>query len=243
MIGFDGWLATSLTTISNTSLMLEGLPLFPLGLVLYPEEELPLHIFEPRYQEMVVDCLQNDAAFGVVLYNGGEMSEVGCIARIKRVVHAHEDGRKDILVTGVERMRVQKITQGKSYHTADVETFSDAEQHIAGLLTERVIAQHIKLLELAGRMPSPNTYQDREFLSFFIAHNAGLTVEQKQEVLEMMGEEARLAYLANHLEKFIPMVEEVETIRVKVQSNGHFKDFPIDGDEGQDGNSEESTHE
>lgn len=222
---------------------MEGLPLFPLGLVLYPEEELPLHIFEPKYREMVEECLLNDSPFGIILYQEGEMSDVGCIARIKKVVHAHADGRKDILVTGVDRMKINKLTDGKPYTTANVEVINDIEKAIDGHLTERVIAQHIKLLELAGRMPSPITYQDKTYLSFFIAHNAGLTLEQKQELLEMTGEEERLEYLAHHLEKFIPMVEEVEGIRTKVQSNGHFKDFPIDGDQEKNGNSEERGHE
>jgi ATP-dependent Lon protease len=214
---------------------MNGIPLFPLGLVLYPEEELPLHIFEPRYRELVADCLEEKRPFGIVLFNEGEMSEVGCVARIERVVRAHDDGRKDILVEGVDRMRVLQVRQDKSYITADVEIIDDAEQPIDFNLRERVIAQHIKLLELAGRMPAPTIYQDRKLLSFFIAHNAGLTVEQKQEILEMKGEADRLEFLAGHLERFIPMVEEVESIRAKVLSNGHFKDFPIGGTQESDG--------
>jgi len=219
----------------------EDLPLFPLGLVLYPEEELPLHIFEPRYREMVAACLGSDAPFGVVLFQEGEMAQVGCTARIDRIVKAYENGRKDILVVGVDRIRVVGVHDDKAYQTAEVEVLSDDEQPIDAGLRERVIAQHIKLLELAGRMPAPTNYQDRRLLSFFIAHNAGLTIEQKQEVLEMSGEADRLSYLAGHLEKFIPMVEEVESIRMKVLSNGHFKDFPIDGDAQDSDDSEEQA--
>jgi ATP-dependent Lon protease len=210
--------------------MMEGLPLFPLGLVLYPEEELPLHIFEPRYRDMVAYCLENDTPFGIVLFQDGEMADVGCTARIDRIVLAHEDGRKDILVTGVDRIRILNVNEDASYYTADVEILADEPKDPDSKLRERVIAQHIKLLELAGRMPAPTSYMDRKFLSFFIAHNAGLTVEQKQDILQLPGEADRLEYLAGHLEKFIPMVEEVEGIRMKVLSNGHFKDFPIDGD-------------
>jgi ATP-dependent Lon protease len=208
---------------------IEDLPLFPLGLVLYPEEELPLHIFEPRYREMVTVCLQSGTPFGIVLFNEGETSRIGCTARIDRIIKAHEDGRKDIQVVGVDRIRILEVHEDKLYQTADVEILTDDEQAVDAGLRERVIAQHIKLLELAGRMPAPTSYQDRSLLSFFIAHNAGLTIEQKQAVLEMTGEADRLQFLAGHLEKFIPMVEEVESIRMKVLSNGHFKDFPIDG--------------
>ncbi len=212
----------------------ETLPIFPLGLVLYPEEELPLHIFEPRYRDLVSDCMQTDSPFGIVLYQEGSMSEIGCTAHIDNIVTAYDDGRKDILITGVDRMHVLDVSKEKSYLTADIEILEDDEQVIDINVRERVIAQHIKLLELAGRTPAPTTYQDRLFLSFFIAHNSGLSVEQKQTVLEMEGEAGRLDFLAAHLEQFIPMVEEVEAIRVKVRSNGHFKDFPMEGDDDSD---------
>ena len=208
------------------------MPIFPLGLVLYPEEELPLHIFEPRYRDLIADCMQNDSSFGVVLYQEGSMSEIGCTAHIDKIVTAYDDGRKDILVTGEHRMQVLDVSQEKSYLTADVEILEDDGQVIDTNVRERVIAQHIKLLELAGRTPALTAYQDRQFLSFFIAHNSGLALEQKQTVLEMEGEAVRLEFLASHLEQFIPMVEEVEAIRMKVSSNGHFKDFPMEeGDE------------
>lgn len=201
-------------------------PLFPLGLVLYPEEELPLHIFETRYREMTDACLETDSPFGIVLTQDGVMSKVGCSAQIESVVQSYDDGRKDIIVSGVERFRVVDVMEEKSYLTGQVEFIVDDAQEIDIHLRERVIAQHIKLLELAGRMPAPTNYSNRTYLSFFIAHNAGLTLEQKQEVLEMDGELDRLAYLVSHLEQFLPMVEEVEAIRSKVSSNGHFKDFP-----------------
>jgi ATP-dependent Lon protease len=95
-------------------------------------------------------------------------------------------------------------------------------------LVERAITQHMKLLELAGRSPQPVAYQDRPMLSFFIGHNAGLTVEQRQLLLEMQTESERIAYLVTHMESFIPRVEEAESLRRKITSNGHFPDFPLD---------------
>lgn len=201
-------------------------PLFPLDLVLYPEEELPLHIFELRYREMVEFCLESDSPFGVVLNQDGDLSDVGCSARIEQIVESYEDGRKDILVYGLHRIRVKKVSDTRSYLTGDIEILAEIEQAIDIHLRERVIAQHIKLLELAGRMPAPTSYQNRSFLSFFIAHNAGLSLDQKQKILEMGGEADRLEFLVEHLEQFLPMVEEVESVRMKVLSNGHFKDFP-----------------
>ena len=126
----------------------------------------------------------------------------------------------------MERFRIREVFRNQLYLTADIDALLDHKAPLSASATERVIAQHIKLLELAGRTPSPVMYQERERLSFFIAHNAGLTIDQKQEVLELGGESDRITYLIAHLERFIPAVEEAESVRKKVRSNGHFKDFP-----------------
>ena len=91
-------------------------------------------------------------------------------------------------------------------------------------LAERAITQHMRLLELAGRAIRPSLYTT-PFVSYVIAHNAGLTNGQKQEVLELLTENLRIAYLVAHLEALIPRVEKEEDTRRKVQSNGHFRDF------------------
>jgi ATP-dependent Lon protease len=209
----------------------QAIPLFPLELVLYPDEEIPLHIFEPKYRELVEYCLESESPFGVVLSQDGNLSEVGCAAGITQVVQDYDDGRRDILIKGDFRFKILGLGNENAYMTADVLEVIDSDQNVAVLVRERVIAQHIKLLELAGRMPTPTQYQDRAFLSYFIAHNTGLTIEQKQEMLELTSENERLDFLAAHLEKFIPMVEEVETLRQKVRSNGHFRDFPLPEDD------------
>lgn len=202
------------------------IPLFPLGLVLVPDELLPLHIFEERYRDLVRDCLEGNQPFGIVLFQNGRLSEVGCTADIKEVVQRYEDGRLDIVVAGGARFRVRDMDRSRSYLQAEVDPVSDARAEADVSDRERLIAQHIKLLELAGRAPSPTVYQDREALSYFIALNAGLSVDQKQEMLELPGEQARVAFLIAHLAIFIPRVEEAETLRRKITNNGHFPDFP-----------------
>ncbi|MBX2820400.1 MAG: LON peptidase substrate-binding domain-containing protein [Rhodothermaceae bacterium] len=204
----------------------KNIPVFPLGLVLYPKELLPLHIFEDRYREMISYCLDEEAAFGVLLMQDGKMANVGCEAVIDRVVTTYEDGRMDIIVEGTQRFKVRDLQSSKSYMTADIEGIEEPEEPIQVETRERVITQHMRLLELAGRKVRPNIYQNLDGISFFIAHNVGLSSEQKQQVLEMLTENERIVFLASHLETLIPKVEEYEDVRKKVQSNGHFKDFP-----------------
>ncbi|MEM8484077.1 MAG: LON peptidase substrate-binding domain-containing protein [Bacteroidota bacterium] len=202
------------------------IPIFPLELVLYPSEQLPLHIFEERYREMVAYCLEDEAPFGILLVNEGKMANIGCTAHIEQVVTKYDDGRLDIIVHGMQRFRVEEVFENKVYMTASIDFLREPDEPVKNDMRERVITQHMRLLELAGRKVRPTTYQNLTGVSFFIAHNAGLKPNQKQEILELNSENERISYLAGHLEMLIPRVEEFEDVRKKVQSNGHFKDFP-----------------
>lgn len=206
--------------------VIRSLPLFPLGLVLYPHERLPLHIFEPRYKEMTQRCMREDRPFGVVLSEDDEIEEVGTTARIARVINRYDDGRMDLLVMGQKRFRIDQIYEEHSYLTADVETLGEAEEPIERGMRERAITQHMKLLELVGHTVRPSLYENVDRLSYLLAQNAGLEARQKQRVLEMPSENERIAYLVRHFEALIPRVEEQESVRRRIQSDGHFKDFP-----------------
>ena len=208
----------------------DRLPNIPLQVVLYPGEVLPLHIFEDRFKELISQSIKEETPFGVVLFRDGTMEEMGCTARVSRVTEEFEDGKMDIVVTGEARFRISEVFRTEVFPTAEIEMVQDEKGTSDDKLVERVIAQHIKLLELAGRTPAPTMYQERNTLSFFIAHNAGLNLDQKQMVLELSTEQSRISFLIQHLEHFIPAVEEAESVRQKVRSNGHFKDFPPEVD-------------
>lgn len=208
-----------------------SLPIFPLGVVLYPQERLPLHIFEPKYRDMVHACLEEESPFGVVLFDEGKMADVGCTAQIVNVVTRYDDGRMDILVEGRRRFRLIEVHPERPYLTADIEILSEVREPAEREITERAITQHMKLLELAGRTVRPSLYQDVNEVSFVMAHNAGLTLRQKQKVLELDTESERIAYLVEHFEDLIPRVELMEDLKRKIQSNGHFRDFPPETEE------------
>lgn len=175
---------------------------------------------------MIRWCLREDHGFGVVLSQEGTLAEVGCLAKIEEVARRYEDGRMDLITEGEARFAVAELFNDRPYLTATVKPREDREEPKDRLLQERVISIHLRLLELAGRTVSPTLYQNRTYISFFVAHNAGLSLDQKQAVLEMRSENQRLSFLADHLKVFVQKVEKAESFRKKVQSNGHFKDFP-----------------
>ena len=201
----------------------DALPLFPLGLVLFPGEAVPLHIFEDRYRDLVRDCLETDSPFGIVLVADEKLADVGCAARIERVLQRYEDGRLDIVVVGAERFAIDAVMQERSYLTARVNAYEPIEQLSIGEERERVITLHMKLLELTGDTLRPAIYEGPKRISFVVAQNAGLDNARKQEVLELKTEAERLDYLARYLEALIPEIETARARRQKVQSNGHFK--------------------
>ena len=206
---------------------IDDLPLFPLGLVLYPHEQVPLHIFEERYKDLMTFCTTHDAPFGVVMADEGSIASVGCTAHIQRVLKRYENGSADLIAEGRERFRVEEVFEDRaSYYTADVTLIEDTSQEVDAATRERMITQHMKLLELAGRTVRPKLYQTDQPLSFVLAQNAGLSLQQKQEVLQLRTEMERVNYLVEHFGKLIPQVEQKEDVQRRVKSNGHFKDFP-----------------
>lgn len=202
------------------------IPLFPLGIVLYPGEQTLLHIYEPRYREMVAYCLKQEEPFGIVWTHNGKVAEVGCTAQIDRVLRRYDDGRLDIQVTGHERFYMREAFNDRPYLMVDPAFFDEPLEIPTHYLQQRVIAQHMRLLELAKRTVRPSLYENAHQLSYVIAPNAGLTARQKQDLLELVSENRRLEFLIQHLEAFIPRLEQEEQLRLKIQSNGHLKDFP-----------------
>jgi len=206
--------------------LVDRLPLFPLERVLYPDERLPLHIFEPRYKLMIRKCIETSTHFGIVMMKSDDMKRVGCTAAVDRLLNEYDDGRMDILAVGRRRFRVLELFDDQPYLSADVEFLEDREDAMPSDLKERAITQHMKLLELAGKTMRPSIYQGTPKVSFVLARNAGLSIDQKQQLLENLSENERISYLVDYFEALIPQVENAEEMRRKLRSNGHFPDFP-----------------
>ena len=200
------------------------IPLFPLELVLFPSETVPLHIYEYRYRAMVSWCMDNNSPFGIVYMNeDGAFPPIGCIARIVRELEKFPDGRSDILVEGQKRFVILQLYDNLPYIEADVKLLVGDESVSRGS-RERLIAQHMRLLEITGRKIRPEDYQNPGLLSFNLSKHCGLSVSQLQKLLEIHDERDRLHYLSSHLEKFTPKLKQGIERQRKIQSNGHFAD-------------------
>lgn len=209
----------------------DRLPLFPLGIVLLPGEPVPLHIFEPRYKEMVRVCIDGDRPFGIVYASEEKVAEVGCTARIERVAARYDDGRLDIVAVGEQRFRVDAIHRDLVYLSAEVEAVEDAEAEDDAGARQAAIARHMKLLEMAGEPPKPQRYDQSLPVSYVIGRNAGLDLADKQRLLEMDREADRIRFLSDHLGSLLVRLEKAREFRDRARGDGHAEGFPHLGGE------------
>jgi ATP-dependent Lon protease len=175
------------------------LGLFPLGIVLLPTERVPLHIFEPRYRELIGECLELESEFGLVFADENGVRELGTRARVDEVLEEFDDGRMNIVVEGGERFRVEKLTRGRSFMTAEVAPVDDDWEEPAAEAVARA-ASSFRALAAAAEAEAGELDEDAAQLSFRLAAQVELAPESKQELLEMQSEQRRLEFVAELLD-------------------------------------------
>jgi Lon protease-like protein len=198
------------------------LSLFPLDLVLFPGASLPLHIFEPRYQEMISECLDRKQSFGVVRAKEEGVAEIGCTAEIITVAKKYPDGRMDIVTEGRERFEVMQVSQERSFLQAEVLYLRDEP----GQASPEEIAQAVKLqgeiLRLAGSEPGNAPSQPDELqLSFRLVGPLPLDLDFKQTLLSMQSEAERVRGVISYFEAILPNLRRTVQVRQKAGGNGH----------------------
>jgi Lon protease-like protein len=176
------------------------LGLFPLGIVLLPTERVPLHIFEPRYKELIGECLDSQREFGLVLSDDEGLRAVGTRAAVMDVLHRFPDGRLQVVVEGGERFRLVRLTSGRSFQTAEVEPLEDEDVHAGDEERVRAVELYGRLTAAAGSEPD-ELDPDSRALSFEIAARIDFGAELKQRLLETRSEPERLETLAALLEQ------------------------------------------
>ena len=181
------------------------LPIFPLELVLLPGVPLPLHIFEPRYKEMIAECLEQKKPFGVVRASSDGVADIGCTAEIMSVTKKYDDGRMDILTRGVERFEVIEVNEDRSFLQAEISVVQDEDEpgKPAGEMATQAVRLHAEIAKLAGAEPSgPDERAGK--LSFLLAGSLPLDLDFKQSLLSTLSEEKRLGAVIGYLEAILP---------------------------------------
>jgi Lon protease-like protein len=199
--------------------------LFPLGVVLLPTEQLPLHIFEPRYRELIAECLEDGREFGLLYSDDDGAREIGTTAGVAEVVAHYPDGRMNIVVEGRERFRILRPTEGRSFDTAEVEIIPDEPDPAEPGAIERSLHLFRRLAEQAGAEP-PEAPVVSARLSYELAARVDFGPQIKQSLLEERSERTRLRQVVELLERAVQGIALEREIGDRASRNGKVTRLP-----------------
>jgi Lon protease-like protein len=193
--------------------------LFPLNLVLVPGEQAPLHVFEPRYRDLIGECLDFGNDFGLLLEDDDGMRDVGTRCNVVEVIDRFPDGRLNIVVEATERFQLVEVTGGRSYRTAEVETLPDDADTPSEDEVEEVLAAYARVVA-AAEAELDDLDLDADSVAYQIAARIDFGTEVKQGLLELRSERERVVKLAPMLNQAAEAVEREREIRTRASGNG-----------------------
>jgi uncharacterized protein len=202
------------------------IPIFPLGIVVYPGEQLNLHIFEPRYKQLITECFEQQRPFGIPPVIDNKMLETGTLVKVTEITTVYEDGKMDIKTEGMEIFTVLELIKElpEKLYSGAIVTYPQNEEAGNRVLMQTIVAairELHKLLKISKDFKKP----DDILWSYDVAHHAGLSLTEEYELLQLLHELQRQEYLKRHLKKVIPVIAEMETLKERVQLNGYFKNL------------------
>jgi Lon protease-like protein len=202
------------------------IPIFPLAIVVYPGEQLNLHIFEQRYKQLINESFETKKPFGIPAVIDDKIKEMGTLVHVKEISRVYDDGKMDIKTEGLQVFRMLEMINelpDKLYSGAIVNYPDNNEKGNRASMQGIVkgIKELHKLLKIEKKFPKP----EAELWSYDVAHHAGMSLAEEYELLELMHELQRQEYLKRHLTKVLPLLAEMEMLKKKVKLNGHFKNL------------------
>jgi len=207
--------------------MTNFIPVFPLGIVVYPGEMVNLHIFEPRYKQLVNECYKEGKPFGIPTVIDNRLNEMGTLVKVSEVVKVYDNGEMDIRTQGMRVFRVLELIKSvpEKLFSGAIVNYPDniegpGKRDLMNKVIKAVRELH-RLLNISKDFQKP----DDELRAYDIAHHAGLSLEQEYELLGLLQEVQRQEYLKRHLGKVLPVIAEMETLKERVKLNGHFKNL------------------
>ena len=206
--------------------MTNFIPIFPLGIVVYPGEHLNLHIFEPRYKQLINECYSQKKQFGIPTMIENRLQDYGSLVEVVELTTVHENGELDIKTKGSRVFRILEVIKevpDKLYSGAIVNYPETNEEGNRELMKK--VMNSIRELHKLLRIDKDFKKNDEELKAYDVAHHVGLSLEEEYEMLHLLQERQRQEYLKRHLTKVIPLVAEMEQLREKIKLNGHFKNL------------------
>ena len=214
--------------------MTNFIPIFPLAIVVYPGESLNLHIFEPRYKQLIKECHDNKKPFGIPAVMDNRLQDYGTVVQIREITKMHDNGEMDIKTEGDKVFRILEVIKeipDKLYSGAIVNYPVNHEKGSDEVM--RRVVDTIRELHKLLNVQKDFKKEEANLTTYDLAHHVGFSIQEEYEFLNLLHERQRQEYLKRHLAKIIPMVAEMENLKEKVKLNGHFKNltgFNFEGD-------------
>lgn len=206
--------------------MTNFIPIFPLGIVLYPGEKLNLHIFEPRYKQLIAECHAGKKPFGIPTVIDNKLQDYGSLVEIVELSKLHDNGEMDIKTVGTKIFRILEVIReipDKLYSGAIVNYPDNHEKGNPNVMRKvmKSIRDLHELLKVKKEFPA----DDAHVKCYDVAHHIGLSLAEEYEMLGLLDERQRQEYLKRHLARVIPLVAGMEQLKEKIKLNGHFKNL------------------
>jgi Lon protease-like protein len=213
--------------------MTNFIPIFPLGIVVYPGESLNLHIFEPRYKQLVAECYAQNKVFGIPAVINQKLQDYGTLIQITEVSKVYDDGEMDIKTKGSQVFRILEVIKEipEKLYSGAIVNYPHNHEHGNPEIMRRLL-NSVRELHRLLNVKKDFDKNDEALKVYDIAHHVGLSLEEEYELLHLMDERQRQEYIKRHLTKVIPMVAEMEQLKEKIKQNGHFKNLSGLGFEG-----------
>lgn len=206
------------------------LAIFPLNLVLFPEERINLHVFEPRYIELINQIDALGTSFGIPPYLDGLLADLGTEVLLESIEKRYDNGRMDVRAVGIGVFKINQV-----YDRYPKKLFSGAMVEMIDIDLNPDPIKNIQIKELVDQLFNALHFEKdldlntRESLSYKIGHFIGLDKKGELKLLSLEKEIDRQDFILDHLSSFVPKAMQIEEMRRKVMMNGHFRHFdPLD---------------
>ena len=207
------------------------IPLFPLNVVLFPESKIPLYIFEERYKKMIGECISNKSVFGINLFSDKNIHITGCSAKVEEVTERLENGEMNIIVRGVQRYKIISYELSiAGYYTGIIEYTDEESGEYDKVKMEKAVKIYNDLVEIVYKgsvkridLNDIKWHKGNSTVTFTMAEKSGLSLIERQKILEMDNENMRLDFMLKYFSEVIPKVTEADKISNIIKSDGYIQ--------------------
>ena len=191
-----------------------------------PGESLNLHIFEPRYKQLINECYSQKKQFGIPTVIESRLQDFGSLVEIVEISKMHENGEMDIKTKGSKIFRILEIINEvpEKLYSGAIVNYPETNEEGNGELMKKVV-NSIRELHKLLKIDKDFKKEDEELKAYDVAHHVGLSLNEEYEMLHLLQERQRQEYLKRHLAKVIPLVAEMEQLKEKIKLNGHFRNL------------------